>query len=684
MEHHSIGLRTAVAAATWMAAAVAADAGPGMWVPLFIDANIDEIHAAGGRLTAEQIYSANASSMKDAVMIFGGGCTGEVVSDNGLLLTNYHCGESTIGSLSSPAADYLAHGFTARSAADELPCPGLTARRLVRMADVSDRVKSLGDTAAVGAVCREAEQGGRYSAAVEEMFCGNQHLLMVYEVFRDIRLVVAPPQQLGGFGGETDNWTWPRHTADFSLFRIYADKENKPAPYSADNKPYRPSRSLTICTKGVEAGDFAMVMGYPGSTDQYLTAAAIRTLRDKVWPGVVALRKAETDVLDRRMAADRKTAIDYTGHYSSIANGRKRTAGEIDCTDRADIVGKMTAQQSALRKDKQMDATLASIDSIFGTPYADNLLTMRLARDTRGGSRTLTLALALSRALEGGTFDTARIERQIADYAERTDRQTERETLEAALKALRKSGAGGLPAIAVSTSPRRLARKVVGGIFATPAALSATLRAPGAKATIDADIATRLATALQNTAKEMAERNAQADATLHDKKAAYARRLSQLRPDSLLAPDANFTLRVAFGKVEAPRTGAPDVDRHFTTVRGIVAKNATGNPDYALDSGILAKLGGDYGEYAAPDGELHTCFVGSLHTTGGNSGSPTLNADGQLVGLNFDRIWQGIASDYRFDPERSRNISVDIRYVLFVIDKICGGRHIVEQMNIAQ
>lgn len=682
MKHHSTRLRTAVAAALW-ASAGAALAGPGMWVPLFIDANIDEIRAAGGRLTAEQIYSANASSLKDAVMIFGGGCTGEVVSDNGLLITNYHCGESTIGSLSSPAADHLAHGFTARSEADELPCPGLTARRLVRMSDVSDRVRSLADTAAVGAVCREAEQGGRYSAAVEEMFCGNQHLLMVYEVFRDIRLVAAPPQGLGGFGGETDNWTWPRHTADFSLFRIYADKDNKPAAYSTDNRPYKPIRSLTISTKGVEAGDFAMVMGYPGSTDQYLTAAAIKTLRDKVWPGVVALRKAETDVLDRRMAADRKTAIFYTGHYSSIANGRKRTAGEIDCTDRADIVGRMMAQQAALRRDKQMDATLASIDRIFfATPYADNLLTMRLARDTRAGSRTLTLALALSRAMEGGAFDTARIEKQIADYAERTDRETERETLEAALKALRKSGAEGLPAMALSTSPRRLARKVVSGIFARPAELSALLRAPGAKAAIDADMATRLATALQNTATEMAERNAKADSTLHAEKADYARRLAQLRPDSLLAPDANFTLRVAYGKVEAPRTGLADVDRHFTTARGIAAKNATGNPDYALDGDILAKLGGDYGEYAAPDGELHTCFVGSLHTTGGNSGSPTLNADGQLVGLNFDRIWHGIASDYRFDPERSRNISVDIRYVLFVIDKICGGRHIVEQMNI--
>lgn len=652
-----------------------------MWVPLFIDSNIEDMTAEGLTLTAEQIYDANSSSLKDAIMIFGGGCTGEVVSDGGLILTNYHCGVAAVSSLSSPETDYMAHGFTARTEADELPCDGLEVRHLVRMEDVSDRVKSLDDTASINALTRAAEENGKYEVMVEEMFHGNQHIMMVYEVFKDIRLVVAPPQDLGRFGGETDNWVWPRHTADFTLFRIYAGADNKPAEYSPDNKPYRPAKHLKTNINGVREGDFAMVMGFPGSTDQYLTAAAIDALRTKVWPSVVSLRQAEMSVLEKHMAANRKTAIDYASHYSSIANGKKRTAGEIDCTARAKTVETMRSQQAAFRKDARMDTILAQMDNIFSPEYTGNELTMRLARDTWSGSRTLRLAFTMSRLVQKAT-DKSTIDSIATYFFAHSDIKTEREILAASIGELQRIGAQGLPSIVVKTSPKKLAKRATSGIFSDINKLRKALASPNAKELVESETATILANALIDTWRAKAAANNSANALLHDLKAAYAYRLSEIRPDSLLAPDANFTMRIAYGRAEAPRTGIENVDRFYTTAKGIIAKNATGNPDFALADSLKTMLGGDYGRWADADGELHTCFVGSIHTTGGNSGSPTLNGQGELIGLNFDRIWNGIASDYRFDNERSRNISVDIRYVLFVIDKVCHGGHIVSQFDI--
>ena len=663
-------------------AVTSALAGPGMWVPLFIEDNIADIRAAGGLLTAEQIYSANSSSLKDAIMIFGGGCTGEMVSESGLILTNYHCGEGVVGSLSSTAADYMAHGFTARDLSDELPCPGLEVRKLAFMRDVSDKLTTLSDTATANALRRETSDGGRLEVDIEELFCGNQHILLAYEVFKDVRLVVAPPQQLGRFGGETDNWVWPRHTADFTLFRVYADQENKPATYSASNRPYRPSHVLPVNIGGVKEGDFAMVMGYPGSTDLYLSATAIEAMRQKIWPQVVTLRMAETDALDKLMNSDRKAAIDYAAHYSGIANGRKRTAGEIDCTDKSRMVETMRSQQAALRQDPRMDSILASMDSIFSPAYLANELTRRLTRDVWLGSRTLILAGRIATALAESKLDTAATISQLNDFLSRSDATAERKTLEAGLRALQKSGAKGLPSLITSANPRKLAKAATSGIFGHNCNPNATFHSADLRQTVDGHMATRLAMALMQTWREKAKANSAANKKLHDVKAAYARRLAELRPDSLLTPDANFTMRVAYGHVEAPRTGRKDIDIYFTTARGILKKNATGNHDFALADSLKTALSGNYGPYADADGQLHTCFTGSIHTTGGNSGSPTLNARGELIGLNFDRIWNGIASDYRFDTERSRNISVDIRYVLFVIDKVCHGGHIVGQMNI--
>lgn len=661
--------------------AVCALAGPGMWLPIFIGANIEDIQATGGRLTAEQIYDANGSSLKDAVMIFGGGCTGEMVSESGLILTNYHCGEDAVSALSTPERDLMAQGYAAQSLREELPCEGLDVRHLVRMEDVSDRVKSLGDTATVNRICVAAAERGRYEAEVEEMYYGNQFILMVYEVFRDVRLVVAPPGELGGFGGETDNWVWPRHTADFTLFRVYAGEDNGPAEYSANNKPYRPKKSLRINAGGVEEGDFAMVMGFPGTTNQYLTAGAVEALREKVWPGVVALRGAEMAALEVRMQAKRKTAIDYASHYSSIANGKKRTAGEIDCTDRAGIVRRMREEQRVLRGDARMDSILGAIDGVYDERYVGAELTRRLMQDTWRGSRTLMMAMRVKRMMREGV-ERSVIEDVVREYFGHIDMQAERETLKAGLKALKESGVGELPEMVREKSGEELAMNVTSGVFGSEEAMVDALRSGDARDRVSGDVAVRLAEALMEVMWEKREDNSAAEVKLHELKRQYTKRLMELRPDSLIAPDANFTMRVAYGKVEAPRTGIEAVDRCYTDAEGILAKNETGIEDYALSQGVKEKLRGDYGRWADKDGTLHTCFVGSVHTTGGNSGSPTLNSRGELIGLNFDRIWNGIASDYKFDAERSRNISVDIRYVLYVIEKICGGGRVIGEMDI--
>lgn len=678
-------LRRLFAATALIATATSAQAGPGMWIPTLLGKNIADMQAQGFKLTAQDVYDVNNASLKDAVVIFGGGCTGEIVSQQGLLLTNYHCGQDAISNLSSVEHDYLGQGFAAQSMAEELPCPGLTVRRLVSMSDVTATAKR--GEKELDEALKAASENGRYETEAEEFFGGNQTFMLVYEVFSDIRLVVAPSQQLGHFGGETDNWIWPRHTADFSAFRIYADKDNKPAKYSESNVPYKPKRHLKVNMAGMEEGDFAMVMGYPGSTNQYMTSGAVAAMSAHAWPKIVELRTAETDVLGAHMKAKRETAINYASHFSSIANGQKRTAGEIECVGKANIVEQKRAAESERKaKDAGLEPILNSIDSIYGgtdeaSAHVRAVTDLSLLSDVMRGAGYLRL---VRKALAAERNKTSLSELGKSHFG-RYDAEAEYDLAKASLtKAYALLSPENRPEqIASRRALRRTLRKLKRCAFADSAEFCTKAAAAQPMKELESDFALKLYTALSDKFRAVRSSYEKSDTRLTELRRDYIGRLMASNPDSLPMADANFTLRVSYGRVESPRTGIADVDKWYTTADGIIAKHATGNIDYTLNDAFLSKFKPEnYGRYAAADGTLRTCFVGSLHTTGGNSGSPTLNARGELVGLNFDRIWHGIASDFHFDPERSRNITVDIRYVLFVIDVVCGAPHIVNEMDL--
>ena len=659
-----------------------ASAFSGMWVPMLIDRNIADMQRCGFELTAQDIYDVNHASLKDAILIFGGGCTGELVSDEGLILTNYHCGVDAVSKLSSTSNDLMANGYAAATRQDELPCWGLTVRRLVRMEDVTDECKK-GEEAERKLIEKNKEDGA-YEVLIEDFFGGNRKYMQVYEVFRDVRLVVAPPQELGNFGKETDNWMWPRHTADFCVFRVYADANNRPAAYKSSNVPYRPLKHLTVNAAGIKEGDMVMVMGYPGGTNQYLTSSALLSMRTHVWPKVVDLRRAEANELQSRMDANRKIAIDYASHFSSIANGLKRTAGEIECMDRIDIAGQKRADEAREMANNAAVAPLfAKADSLFGTPntpttFIRNMADIRILRDMLSGSGyTRLVAQAIreqNRARQKGL--SANLDSLAQKFFARFDASTDEALAQAALsKAKELLTKQNRPDLL--KSPRKTLKKLRNSVWADSTRFLNTVRqaasADEAWELLTKDFAYQFYSAIHDQLRSLQTAN-EADAEVW-KNIESSLIASKMEQGQNIMPDANFTMRVTYGKIEAPRTGNAKTDIWQTTAQGIVEKNKTGNMDYALSPRVkelIAKAGNSQ----------PTCFVGSLHTTGGNSGSPTLDTKGRLIGINFDRIWNGIASDYLFDPECSRNISVDIRYVLFVIETVCGAPHVVGEMNI--
>ena len=656
--------RRALAASIWLTLSTMVTAGIGMWIPTLIGRNIEEMREMGFHLTAQDIYDANHSSLKDAVMIFDGGCTSELVSEDGLLLTNYHCGVDAIGDISALDTDYLRTGFAARSRADEIKT-NVEVLKLAYLEDVTERVMACNEPVRrrlIRELEEEASVGGLYRAEVEDFYSSNQFILSVYEVFDDVRLVVAPPQQLGKFGGDTDNWMWPRQTCDFTLFRIYTG-----------GKPYHADSHIHISTSGVKEGDFAMVMGYPGSTRQYTNSNELGIMHSRIWPVTVKMRQAQTTCLRGLMESDRQIGIDYTARYASISNGQKRAAGEIDCVSRTNLIGTLRAEEERRRqKCEEMGAILDSYAEIYGTDerpsaYMENRIFANSIYELIRGLQTYQIYRGASRANR-----RTNIEALFWQY----DAATARAVSIAAVKAFKdvEPRWRELSPLAEEPDVEKLVDRIMGGALATPE----TVKRAIATNTLGDDFGVTFFRGALRLAYELIDGGTATRIRRLNKQ--YVNTLEWMYPDSAMSADANFTLRVSYGKIERASTGKEDVDTWYTTARQLVAKARTGEEDYALADSLVTAMDGEYGAYADADGELHTCFVASIHTTGGNSGSPTLNADGELIGINFDRSWMGIASDYRFDQECSRNISVDIRYVLFVIDKICNAKHVVEEM----
>ncbi len=698
----------------------------GMWIPSLLNQFVEkDMRDMGMRLTAEDIYSINQASLKDAIVIFGGGCTGEVVSDKGLLFTNHHCGYGVIQSHSSVEHDYLTDGFWAMNHDEELPNPGLSATFLIRIEDVTKNV--LADVTpdmtekqrkeAVNSVIEkltsEAEKDNHYNAVVKPFYYGNEYYMFVYEEFKDVRLVGAPPSNIGKFGGDTDNWMWPRHTGDFSVFRIYADEENNPAEYSEDNVPYKPKKSLKISLEGAKKDDFTFVFGYPGSTEQYLPSFAIENKIEKVNPIRIDMRSERLDIMDRYMQKDQKIRIQYAAKYAGTSNGWKKWQGENRGIKRMDAIGKKEHLQKHFMEWASMDANrkekYSGLIPEFEEIYND-LEPYSRARayliETIYGIEVVRFARSFNKLIELSKVDDpdiGKIEEEIENLKGRTENHFKNYHKPIDQEITAKMMDMYFHNLELSLQPD-IMQDIIANYDGDFAAYAGALfddtfmhseesvldflndYKPRKAKKIRNDPAYELSTALfDHYIKEISPATSQWNTDLDSLQRIYIRGLKKYQKTKRFYPDANFTLRVTYGKVDGyePRDGVEY--EHFTTLEGVMEKEDPDVYDYVVEDKLKELFEAkDYGSYAADDGKMHVCFIASNHTSGGNSGSPVLNADGHLLGLNFDRNWEGTMSDLMYDPDMCRNITLDIRYALFIIDKFAGAGHLVEEMNIVK
>ena len=649
-----------------------ARADEGMWLPMLISQRIEHMHDKGFTLDAEDIYSINQASLKDAVVLFGGGCTGEVVSPEGLLFTNHHCGYSQIQKHSSVEHDYLKDGFWALERSDELPNPGLSVMFLEYMQDVTSELSSATDRqAAIDSLVTSAEAAGKgLSASVEEFYYGNQYFLFVYKEFRDVRLVGAPPSSIGKFGGDTDNWMWPRHTGDFSIFRIYAGPDNEPAGYSEDNVPYRPKKYFKIATGGVQEGDFTFIYGFPGSTREYVTSDEVRYIGEISDPAKIALRTMRLEIMKKYMDSSQDLRIRYSSKYANVSNAWKKWQGEAGGIERNGTVEEKEAYEARFAEwaaGTRYEGLLDRLDSLYKVLGPLNF------------AREYTSETAL--ALELPKFATAYCNASEEDRAQLAEDfykdwwlPVDKECFIALMDAYSKDVPAEFRPACFDSSLVRY-----GSI---PAWADAVFGGGLSKGELS-DAANDPAYAFRKAFTEHYNnvllpeylRISGEITTLYKD---YMQGQMEFEPEKAFYPDANLTLRVAYGNVAGYSPSDGVYYKPVSTLTGIMEKD---NPEI-FDYNVPQKLRELYATGLYDD--MPVCFIATNHTSGGNSGSPVIDADGNLIGLNFDRVWEGTMSDIAFDPAFCRNICLDIRYLLFVVDKVCGAGALLDELEFVE
>ena len=684
----------------------------GMWIPMLLGRNEADMQKAGMHISAKDIYDINNACLKDAIILFNQGCTGEYVSDEGLFLTNHHCGYSYITMHSTVDHDYLTNGFWAMDRSQEIPCPGLTATRLVRMEDVTTQVLQGIDPSTaeseraaiiesnIKKITLRATEGTHYKAIIKPFYYGNQYFMYINEVFTDVRLVGAPPSNIGKFGGDTDNWMWPRHTGDFSMFRVYADKDNKPAPYSADNKPYKPLKHLDISLDGVKEGDFTFVFGYPGTTQRYVTSDAVDLAANIENPIRIQLRTIRLNHYNKAMNQSPAQRLRYASRVASIANGWKKWQGETQginrlkgveqkrdfekrfqtwANDKPQYYNVLPQLKKAYNVLRPIEVELTYFNEAV---FASDFMNRAYECWKLSNEEDIVKRNAAVDKLKGS------LDKYFDDFGKHApvDRAIFIETYMVMWKA------GYAPYLGINTLDPASIEKKLGKIFDesilnNKAKMQKFLDSYNAKSSaklkkdpaVDLfDQAYRLAYDPQKIATY--RRNNQ---DIQRLMRLYVKGMMEMQPDVNFFPDANLTLRVAYGHVEGFRPKDGVYYKPYSTLQGIMEKENPDIYDYVVEPKLKQLYNTkDYGRYGTPDKEMPVGFIATNHTTGGNSGSPVLNADGQLIGLNFDRCWEGTMSDLLFDPDYCRNICLDIRYCLFIIDKYAGARHLINEMTL--
>ena len=693
----------------------------GMWLPFLLnDALYQEMKDMGLELTREQVFSFTDSSLKDAIVSFGGFCTGEIISDKGLVLTNHHCGKGRIQAHSAIGNDLLRDGFWAANLAEELPNPGLFVRFLYRVEDVTDKFNAVLNSSMSEAernaaimrlsstLVREATSNNHFTAQVRPMFAGNEFFLFVYETFTDVRLVGAPPASIGEFGGDTDNWMWPRHTGDFALFRVYSGPDGKPADYSPENIPLKPRHHLPISIRGVEQGDYAMILGYPGSTSRYLTSHGINFNLENMYQTRIDIRRSKLDIIEAAMAACDETRIKYASKQSGISNYWKNFIGMSRSLRRLDVAStKLELENEFDRWVKAHPARMAEYGTVLedfrkayeGLRYfnSQNFVFMEAKAS---GPEILGLANAFSNLLnlmenpDKASEVPGELER-VGAAAARMFRNFNADVDQQLWAAMFREYSQRIPSENLPDVYQVIAKKYRNdfnryaadvykkSIFSDQARLERFLEKPSVKV-LRNDPALQAAISVWSNNQEISRRMVPYNQQIQRAERLFIKGLREMRPNDLFYPDANGTMRFTYGKVAGYQPANAVYYHHFTTLEGVMEKEDPNHHEFRVHPRLKELFENkDYGRYGK-DGKMVVNFLSDSDITGGNSGSPVINAHGHLIGLAFDGNWEAMSGDILFEPNVQRCINVDARYILFIIEKFAGAKHLIDEMTIIE